>query len=306
MTSGAVDAREAAVAETAAGRVVDALQLGDRLGVLADLDRERDVVAAAAGIVRIGDLDRRRLQVAPAPIAALRVAGLDREDHPLGERHAGALGRLERRRDRLDHFRTDHDVGLHRVVAPLPAAGPVVVLLAGVRRRAALHVDHADLPRLALLVVGQQLRRARPAARRPSRADRARAGRTRPRRRLRADGADAGADVRHRAADERHARRHARARLAGRRIDRAERERGVLRQPFVVDGDAVRRALLREGVDGRTSRCAERERSAHESHTPDASTRSRWLPRARARGEVRRFVPITIESGPTSGSTRVE
>ena len=64
---------------------------------------------------------------------------------------------------------------------------------------------------------------------------------------LRADSADAGADVRHGASDERHARRHARARLAGCGIDRTERERGVLRQALVVDGDPVRRALLARG-----------------------------------------------------------
>ena len=96
----ALDLRERAIAEAAAGRVVDPLHLADRLGMLADFDRERDVVAAAAGIVRIGDLDRRRLQVAPAAIAALGLARLHREDHALGERHAGAVGRLERRAPR--------------------------------------------------------------------------------------------------------------------------------------------------------------------------------------------------------------
>ena len=91
-------ARERAIAEPALRRVVDALHLADGLGVLADFDRQRDVVAAAAGIVGVGDLDRGRLQVAPAAVAALRLPGLEREDHPLGERHAGALGGLERRR----------------------------------------------------------------------------------------------------------------------------------------------------------------------------------------------------------------
>ena len=70
---------------------------------------------------------------------------------------------------------------------------------------------------------------------------------------LRADGADAGAHVRHGAADERHARRHGGAGLAGGRIDRAQRERRVLRIALVVDGDAVGGALLRERRSMRTT-----------------------------------------------------
>ena len=82
-TSGPSTFEKRAIAQTPAGRVVDALHLGDRFGMLADLDRERDVVAAAAGIVRIGDLDGGRLEIAPPPIAALRLPGLHREDHAL-------------------------------------------------------------------------------------------------------------------------------------------------------------------------------------------------------------------------------
>ena len=138
-------------------------------------------------------------------------------------------------RDGLDHFRADHDVGLHGVVLPLPAAGPVAVLLAGVGGGAALHVDHPELARLALFVVGEQLRdrRLRLDALghevEPARAVFDHRGR------LRAHRADAGARPRHGAADERHARGHRRTRLAGRRIDRAEREGRILRQPLVID-----------------------------------------------------------------------
>jgi hypothetical protein len=129
-------------------------------------------------------------------------------------------------------------------VAPLAAAGPVAVLFAGVRRRAALHIDQPDLPRLAPVVVleqfgerllrlyslGEQIQSAR------SVLDH--------RRRLRAHRADAGAHVGHGAADERHARRHRGAGLSGRRIDRAQRKGRVLREPFVVQRDAVGCALL--------------------------------------------------------------
>ena len=176
----AFDAREVAIAEASAGRVVDALHFGDRLRVLAHFDRERDEVSAAARIVRVGDLDRGRLQIAPALVAALRVARLERKDHPLGERHAAAFARFERRRDSVEHFRPDHDVGLRRIGLALPAAGPRVVLLAGVRRGPALHVDDPDLARLALLVAREQLRERIFRDRPPSRADPDRAVRTRP------------------------------------------------------------------------------------------------------------------------------
>ena len=259
MTSGPSTREKSAVAEPPAGRVVDALHLGDRLRVLPHFDRQRDEVAAAAGIVRVGDLDRRRLQVAPALVAALGVAGFEREDHPLGQRHPGALAGLERRGHGLQHFGADHDVGLRGVGLPLTAAGPRVVLLAGVRGRPPFHVDDPDLPRLALLVAGEQLRE------RVLRLDAfgQQVEPARPeldhRRRLRADRADAGAHVRHRAADERHARRHRRARLAGRRIDRAQRERGVLRQPLVVERDAVSGALLRAKADEETTKWRKRQ-----------------------------------------------
>ena len=242
-----LDAREAAISEMASGRVVDALHLGDRLRVLADFDGKRDVIAAAARVVWIGNLDRRRLQIAPSSIAALRLARLQRENHALGERQPAAVGRLERGRDGVHHVRSHHDVGLHGVVLPLTAAGPVAILFSGVRRRAPLHVDDADLPRLALLIVGEQLREhglrldASGEQIEPARTVFDDGGG------LRADGADAGAHVRDRAPDERHARGDGRARLARRRIDRAERERGVLRLPLFVDRDAVRRALLGEG-----------------------------------------------------------
>src|SRR6185503_4534096 len=149
---GALDARERAIAETARGGGVDALHFGDGLGVLADLDRERDVVAAAAGILGIRNLDRGRLQTAPSAVATLRVASLERENHALGERHAGALRGLEARRDRVHDLGPDHDVRLHGVVQALLAAGPVAVALAGVRRAHTFHIDDADLARLALLV----------------------------------------------------------------------------------------------------------------------------------------------------------
>jgi len=83
------------------------------------------------------------------------------------------------------------------------------------------------------------------------------------------DGTDAGAHVRHRPSDERHARRHARARLAGCRIDGAQREGGVLRQAIVVEGDAIRGALLDE-ADRRYGRCRDEEddRDQMPSHDP--------------------------------------
>ena len=106
------------------------------------------------------------------------------------------------------------------------------------RRRAPLHVDDADLPRLALLI-GEQLREhglrldASGEQIEPARTVFDDGGG------LRADGTDAGAHVRYRASDERHARGDGRARKARRRIDRAERERGVLRLPLFVDRDTV-------------------------------------------------------------------
>jgi hypothetical protein len=102
---GTFDPGEGAVTQPAARGVVDALHLGHGLGVFADLDRERDVVAAAARVVGVGHLDRRRLQVAPAPVAALRLPRLERQDHALGQRHAEPFRGLERRRHRLDHLR---------------------------------------------------------------------------------------------------------------------------------------------------------------------------------------------------------
>ena len=241
---GAFDVREAAIAETTAGGVVDPLHLGHRRGVLADFDRQADVIAAAAGIVRVRDLDRGRLQVAPPLVAALGVARFERENHSLRERHAAAFARLERRRDGVDNLRADHDVRLHGVVAALPASGPRTVLLAGVRGGAPLHVDHPELPRLAHAIVGEELldRRLRLDAFRHQ-VESAHAIFDH-RRCLRADGADAGAHPRHRSSDKRHARRHRRARLPRRRIDRAQRERRVLRQPLGVQCDAIGRALL--------------------------------------------------------------
>jgi len=113
--------------------------------VLADLDRERDVVVAAARIVRVRNLDGGRLEVTPAAVAALRVAGFHREDHPLRQRHPGSFCRLERCRHRVDHLGADHDVRLNRVGFPLTAARPVAVLLAGMGGRPSLHVDEPHL-----------------------------------------------------------------------------------------------------------------------------------------------------------------
>ena len=67
------DGREGAIAEAAGRRVVDPFQLRDRLRILADLDRQADVIVAASGIVRVGDFDRRGLQIAPPPVAAFRL-----------------------------------------------------------------------------------------------------------------------------------------------------------------------------------------------------------------------------------------
>src|SRR5262245_232878 len=142
---GAFELREGAIAQSATGGVVDPLQLGDRLGVLADLDRERDVVVASSRIVRVRDLDGGRLEVAPAAVAAFRVPGFHREDHPFRQRQPGSFCRLERRRHRVDHFGADHDVRLNRVRFPLPAACPVAILLAGMGGRASLHVDQPHL-----------------------------------------------------------------------------------------------------------------------------------------------------------------
>ena len=146
--------------------------------------------------------------------------------------------------DSVDHFGPHHDVGLHGVVLSLAAAGPGVVGLAGVRGGAPLHVDHADLPRLTSRIVGQQLREhIRRLDAFGEEIEAARAvfddGRC-----LRADGAYAGAHVRHGATDEGHARRHRRAGLPGRRIDRAQRKRRVLRQTFVVERNAISRPRL--------------------------------------------------------------
>jgi len=202
----------------------------------------------AAGIAGIGDLDRGRLQQAPALVAAPGVAGLEREDHPLGQRHPRPLAGLERRGHGFQHFGADHDVGLRGVGPALFASGPRVVLRAGMRGGAPLHVDDADLPRLTLVVAGEQLRER--VLRLDAFGQQVQSARSEfdHRRRLRADRADAGAHVRHRAADKRHAGRHRRPRLAGHRIDRAQGKGGVLRQPFVVERDAVRRARLRKGA----------------------------------------------------------
>ena len=54
-------------------------------------------------------------------------------------------------------LRADHDVRLNGVVLPLAAPRPVAVVFARVGGTAALHVDDADLPRFALLIVGEQL-----------------------------------------------------------------------------------------------------------------------------------------------------
>ena len=51
----------------------------DLIPVLADIDGQSDEVVAAAGIVRIRDANRRRLQVAPAAVATLGLAGFERE-----------------------------------------------------------------------------------------------------------------------------------------------------------------------------------------------------------------------------------
>jgi hypothetical protein len=108
-----------------------------------------------------------------------------------------------------------------------------------------LHIDDADLTRLAAFIGRQQSGenglRLKPLCEQvePARSV------FNHRRCLRAHRTDACPDVGHGAADEGHARRDARSRLAGDRIDRAERERRVLREPFIVDDDAVGCALLR-------------------------------------------------------------
>ena len=70
----ALDLREGPVTQAPLGRPIDPAQLGDRVLVLADIDRDAQVVAAAAGIVRIRDAQRRRLEEAPAAVAAFRAA----------------------------------------------------------------------------------------------------------------------------------------------------------------------------------------------------------------------------------------
>src|SRR5437879_13355172 len=50
----------------------------------------------------------------------------------------------------------NRDDGLHGVVLPLTAAGPVAILFSGVRRRAPLPVDDADLKGRAAAHTGKQ------------------------------------------------------------------------------------------------------------------------------------------------------
>jgi hypothetical protein len=175
----------------------------------------------------MGDADGRRLEQSPALVAAGRLPRLEREDEALGQGHPGPGGGLEVIRNRVDRRAPDQDVPLHGVAGALVAAGPRVGLLPGERGGPSLHVDDPDLSPLAPLVAGQQaldcflrrhplLEQVEPL---PAVLDH-RPG-------LRRHRADARPHPGDRPADERHARRHRHAALAGLRIDGADREGGV-------------------------------------------------------------------------------
>ena len=63
------------------------------------------------------------------------------------------MSRLEVIGHCLDDLGADHDVGLDGVIFALTATGPGAVVSSGVRGGTALHVDNADLTKLAAGVV---------------------------------------------------------------------------------------------------------------------------------------------------------
>ena len=126
----------------------------DRGRVVVHPQVDRDVVARAVPGVLADDEQGRGL--APALVAAGLVAGPQRlEQAPLDRPPGGALpGELHG----LDDLGPGEDVALDGVAGAGHAAGPVVALGAGVRRRVALGVDDARLAVLGLVVLLDEAR----------------------------------------------------------------------------------------------------------------------------------------------------
>ena len=122
--------------------LVEAAQLGDRLGVVVDAQVEERIV--------LGRVDEERRRLLAALVAARGLARVERREQPLGERQRGV--RLVRRGGLGDHLRAGEHVAGDRVAVARAMPAPVDARAAGVRRGAPSRVDHVELARLAAFV----------------------------------------------------------------------------------------------------------------------------------------------------------
>src|SRR5687767_1309379 len=139
---GALEVRDEALVRL----FVQALQLGQRRGVVIDAQIELGVVLGRA------EQERRRLLA--ALVAAGGLAGLQRGEQPLRERQVGGL--LVDARRFAHYLRPGEHVAGHRVATPGDGAAPVDALLAGVLADAPARVHHMHLALLAAVVGGDQ------------------------------------------------------------------------------------------------------------------------------------------------------
>jgi hypothetical protein len=119
-------------------------QLDERFRVVVDAQVEEAPRPRLAARLAGDDEDGRRL--APADVTALRLGGVERGQHALGQVALGvAVGLGHRRPD----GRLLHHVGLHREALAGLVAGGGDARLAGVRRHLAGRVDERHLPHVA-------------------------------------------------------------------------------------------------------------------------------------------------------------
>ena len=133
-------------------QLVDPRELGDRALVVVDAEVDEDVRERGVPAVALHDEQRRGLLA--ATVAARRLGRGERLEQPFRER--AARRGLERLGERV-HGRAGHeDVPLRRVARPGAVSSPFEAAGAGPRRAGARPVHHADLPAVALIVLGRE------------------------------------------------------------------------------------------------------------------------------------------------------
>ncbi len=116
---------------------VQAAQLGDRFGVIVDAQIEERIL--------LGGDDEQRGRLLAALVAARGLAGGERRQQALGERQPRA--RVVDARRFGEHLRARQHVAGDGILVAGDVAAPVDAGAAGVRGRAALAIDHVQLPR---------------------------------------------------------------------------------------------------------------------------------------------------------------